>query len=254
MTTNAVLAYNNFYKTGTVSASSDPAATPKENAIDDLLYDYWQPTSGTSHQLDLDLGGATSVDVFGFYSSDFYSLTGAACKLYQSDDDSTYTLVSTITPATIGAKLKLVTASSHRYWRIQFDTTGAETPKIQHAFIGKSLEMQRGLGAGFAPMALGSENVPINSETDTGIFIGRSNKKRAIPATLNFSNLTPAWMRTHWPTILSALESSPFMVLPSPDTYPNEAAFCWTSGIIQTPPYSKDNLLGVSIPIKARIT
>ena len=250
--TNAVLAYGNFYQSGTVTAST--ASGDKQNAYDNLLNDYWQPDSGASHTLDIDMGSATAVDVFGFYSSDFYSFTGAACKLYYSDDDITYTLAGTITPTTIGPKMLLVTSSSHRYWRLQFDTTAAQQPKIQHAFIGVQMEMQRGISINYAPLALASENAPVNSESASGLFIGRSVRKAPIRSVINFKNVTSAWMRTNWPVILSALESEPFLLLPSPDNYTDEAAFCWTSGLIGTPVHTEPGLLNFSLPIKARIT
>jgi hypothetical protein len=255
--TNAVLAINNLYETASViTASSEATGFDKENAFDGLLYDYWQPNAGTSHTLDIDMGSAVSVDLFGFYSSDFYTLTGAACKLYYSDDDAIWTLATggTITPTTASPKLKLSTSASHRYWRLQFDTTGSEQPKIQHAYIGAQTEMQRGLGTGFEPMALASENVPINSESTNGMYLGRSTKKKPVRATLTFRNTTAAWMRSNWPTILAALESRSFMILPSPDSYTDEAAFCWTTGAIKTPRYDASTNMGFSIPILARIT
>jgi hypothetical protein len=255
--TNPVLAIDNMYETASVVAvSSEVAGFEKENAYDGLLSDYWQPNSGTSHTLDVDMGSAVSVDLFGFYSSDFYTLTGATCELYYSDNNSTWTLATggTITPTTASPKLKLSTSASHRYWRLQFDTTGAEQPKIQHAYIGVQTEIERGLTIGFRPVALGSENKAVNSESVSGSFLGRSTKKTSIASMLDFDNVSQTWMRTNWPTILAALESKPFMLLPQPDDYTDEAAFCWTDGNIVTPSYSDFDHMRFSISIKARIT
>lgn len=255
--TNAVLGINNIYESGTVTESSEASGYPSENAYDNLLSDYWQPgvvSPGTVHTLDVDYGSAISIDLFGFYSSDLYSLSGAACKLYYSDNGSTYTLVDTISPTTAGPKMKLVTASSHRYWRLQFETTGASQPKIQHAYIGQQTEIQRQLGSGFEPPALGSENVPITSEATNGNFIGRSTKREPIRGKLQFNNITAAWMRTNWPTILAAIEAKPFLLLPSPDNYTDEAAFCWTDGKIRTPQYNANTYMNFVIPIKSIIS
>jgi hypothetical protein len=253
---SALLAINNFFESGTVTESSEAAGYPSENAYDNLLSDYWQPgvTSPQIHTIDVDMGSAMSADLFGFYSSDLYSYSGAAVKLYYSNNGSTYTLVDTISPTTAGPKLKSVTSNSYRYWRLQIETTSPQQPKMQHVFIGAQIAVQRGLGAGFAPPALGSENVPITSESANGIFLGRSTKKAAIKSTLEFKNVTAAWMRTNWPTILAAIEAKPFMLLPSPTSYPDEASFSWTDGPIKTPQYNGSNYMDFSIPIKSIIT
>lgn len=255
--TNAVIAINNLFETASlVTVDSEASGFPKENAYDGFLYDYWQPTAGPGCHLRIDMGSAVSVDLFGFYSSDIYSLAGGICTLAYSDDDITYTDISdgVISTPKQGANLKLSTAQSHRYWRLKFTFTGSEQPKIQHAYLGTQTEMQRGLAAGFAPMNLGSERVPVNSISTEGAFLGRSLKKKPIKGRLAFKSVTPAWMRSDWPTILAALEERPFMILPSPDSYTDEAAFCWTEGNIKTPAYDGQNLMSFSIPIMARIT
>jgi len=252
--TNAVIAINNFYETGTVTGSSESGTNVTENAYDTLLSDYWQPNSGTTHDLNVDMGSAISVDCFGFYSSDLYTFSGATAELYRSSNGSTYVLVDTITPASSGPKLLLTTSQSYRYWRIRITTSGASQPKIQHAYIGVQTEFQRGIAIGFAPMSLASENTPINSESTNGVFLGRTTKKMPIKTSMNFKNVTQAWMRSNWPTILSAIESKPFLVLPSPSVYPGEAAYVWTDGAIKTPAYSQAQLINFSIQVKARIT
>jgi len=119
--------------------------------------------------------------------------------------------------------------------------------------FGVLVEMQRGLSVGFEPFALGSENVPINSESANANFIGRSTKEVAIKAQLNFDNISQGWMRQYWPTMLASLESKPFMILPQPDDYTDEAAFCWTDKAIKTPRYSASDYMAFSIAVKARI-
>ena len=114
--------------------------------------------------------------------------------------------------------------------------------------------MERGLSVGFEPPALGSENEPINSESANANFIGRSTKKVPIKTNINFDNVSESWMRSDWPTLLAALELKPFMILPQPDDYTDEAAFCWTDKKIKTPRYSASAHMAFSIAIKARIT
>ena len=194
---------------------------------------------------------ATSADYFAMYGHDFAD-SGSNVVLQYSDDDSAWTnAFDPISVATSAPIFKTFARSSHKYWRVYV------TGFVQQAGVimfGKKLSMQRGLYTGFEPMALASENKPINSESGNGHFLGRSTKKVPINAVLSFNNLTPAWVRANWPQLLADLESGPFFVLPSPDNFADEPAFCWTSGNIRTPRYGASNLMSVSLPIKARIS
>jgi len=193
---------------------------------------------------------ATTVDYLGIYGHDL-AQTKSKVVLQHSDDDSAWTDVTPDILASTSAPIFVTfTRSSHKYWRLSL--TGS-VQKFGVIMFGKKLSMQRGLYTGFKPMALASENKPINSESGNGNFLGRSTKKAPINAGLSFNNLTPAWVRANWPQLLASLEAGPFFVLPSPDNFADEPAFCWTSGALKTPSYGNANLMSISLPIKARI-
>lgn len=249
--TNCVIGYENGFRTGTVTSSSDPAAAPAANAYDWNLFDYWQPATATQNWLEIDFGAAVSVDYVGFYSSDFYTMTGAELNLFSgaSAAPSTSRVQENIT--TEGPKLFTFTSASARYWRLRLDTTGTETPKIQAVAIGAHLELQRGLRPGYKPPALGARNEPVNSISQGGIFIGRSNQRAPIPFSLNTDVLTPAWVRANWLDFLDHAEKYPFFVLPEPDSYTDEAVIAWTNGQIQQPQYTHSNYLSLNLDLQA---
>jgi len=249
--TNCLIGYNNKLDTGTVVASSDPAATPKENCYDWQLFDYWQPAAATSHTLDIDMASAVAVDYFAFYSSDLYLQAGATVKLYSGSSNPATTLVDTITPTTRGPKFKAVTTSTLRYWRITIATTGSYDPKMQLVALGARLEIEKGLRTGFAPPAIGARNIPSNSIGQTGLFLGRSLRSSPVNFKLSMTNLTAAWIRTNWPALLTHIEQYPFWLLPEPDSYTDEAVIAWTSGKIAQPVYSNYALMDINLALEA---
>lgn len=237
--TNSIIGYNNIYRDGgTVTASSDPADTPKENAIDWRLEDYWQPAAATSHTLDIDHGAGVLADYLAFYSSDLYTEAGAKVEVFNGSSFPPTTLKGTINPTTKGPKILTFTADTERYWRLTFSTTGSFAPKIQIANIGESLTMQRGLRPGFMPPALASSNRLATNISEAGLYIGRSLKIAPIEFSLNTTVLTAAWVRANWPDLLTHIEKYPFFLLPEPDGYADEAVIAWTRGAILPPKYT----------------
>lgn len=251
--TNATIGYQNYLDEN-LTASDDPAAAPVANCYDWLLFDYWQPAAATSHTLDVDIGaGATNPDYFAFYSSDLYLQAGATVKIYAGASAPATNLIATITPTTRGPKMKLFSAGGFRYWRMTFATTASYSPKIQLAALGVSLELERGVMPGFTPAALGSRNVPVNSVSRTGLFLGRSLEIAAVDFSLPLTVLSAAWIRANWPALLAHLEQYPFWIMPEPDSYDGEAVLAWTKGAIKAPAYSHAAHLGLTLNLQAFI-
>lgn len=250
--TNALIGYENRLDEHTVTASSDPAATPKENAYDWALFDYWQPAAATSHYLDVDAGVAVTADYFAFYSSDLYTEAGAAVQLYGGSSSPATTLLGTINPTTRGPKFLQFTSASHRYWRLQFSTTGSFAPRVQLAAFGDRLELERGVQPGFGPPALASRYKQANSISDGGIFLGRSNRIQSVRFTIDLTVLSASWIRSNWPTLLAHIEQYPFFLLPEPDAYTDEAVIAWSrEARIAAPAYQNQSYMDHRLSLEA---
>ncbi len=250
--TNTVIGYSNIYRgAGTVAASSDPAATPKENALDWRLEDYWQPAAATFHTLDYDHGSATPADYLAFYSSDLYLQAGAKVELFSGASSPAATLEATITPTTRGPKLLRFDSANFQHWRIKISTTGSYAPKLQILNAGVQLELQRGLRTGFMPPALASRNKPVTNISENGLFLGRSLAVAPVEFNLQTTTLTAAWVRANWPALLAHLEQFPAFILPEPDGYPDESIIAWTNGKITQPSYSHAAHLSLNVKMRA---
>ena len=249
---NPLFGYQNHYRDGgTVSASSDPAETPKEDALDWRLEDYWQPAAATSHTLDIDAGAAVSADYFAFYSSNLFGEAGAKVECFSGSSFPPSTSRGSISPTTRGPKFLKFTSASARYWRLTISTTGSFAPKIQIANIGARLELQRGLRPGYMPPALAPRQRPTTNISETGLFIGRSLEVKPINFQLPTTTLTAAWVRANWPALLAHIEQYPFFLLPEPDAYPDEAVLAWTRGNINPPRNTHAAHLSLALALSA---
>lgn len=249
--TNPIIGYQNGFDTGTVSASSDPAATPKENAYDWRFDDYWQPAAATQNWLEIDFGSAQSVDFVGFYSSDFYAMTGAELNLFSGASPAPTTSRVQENITTEGPKLFTFTSASARYWRLRLDTTGSETPKVQMLALGQRLELQRGIRPGFTPPALMSKYRQVAAVSEGGFLLGRSLARNPIDFRISTDTLTPAWIRANWPALLAHIEKYPFFMLPEPDSYSDEAVIAWTVKQIPAPTYPQSTLMSLALDLQA---
>jgi len=249
---NPVFGFLNIFRDGgTVTASNDPAAAPKENAIDWRLEDYWQPPAATSHWLEIDAGVAVSADYFAFYSSDLYLQAGAKVECFAGAAPAPAALQGTINPTTRGPKYLNFTSADFRYWRLLISTTGAYSPKIQIANVGERLEMEQGYRPGSSPPAIASRNKTVTNISESGLFIGRSLEVKPVKFSLPLTILTKAWIRSNWPALLVHMERLPFFILLEPDAYPDEAVIAWTDGPIASPVYSHSVWMSLRLNLKA---
>ncbi len=251
--TNPIIGYENTFADATITASSDPAATPKENALNWQLFNYWQPSPTASFYLDFDFGTSRSCDYLAFYSSDLYTYTNARVIVYSSSSlpvtgggQRANVLINTA-----GPKLLQINDQVVRYYRVEFQTASAVAPKIQSVVLGNKLELQRGIRPSFKAPALGNYNRPYNSVSEGGILLGRSNKIEPVKFSLSTDMLTPSWVRSNWPAFLAHAEKYPFFLLPEPDSYTDEAVYCWTDGEIMPPMYQQSNLMSLSLKLHA---
>jgi len=112
--------WNNIFTRGTLSASSEAAGYPKENAVSEATYNAWQPTTLPA-TLTIDKGAAVSVDSSAIVAHDC-GTKGLTVQLQSSTDNTTWTSRSTVSPSDDTTILTLFTSVSARYWRMRFTT------------------------------------------------------------------------------------------------------------------------------------
>jgi hypothetical protein len=110
--------WNNIFTSGTLSASSEAAGYPKENAVSEATYNAWQPTTLPA-TLTIDKGSAVSVDSAALVAHNC-GTKGNTVEIQSSTDNITYTTRGTVVPTDDTTILMLFTSVSARYWRFRF--------------------------------------------------------------------------------------------------------------------------------------
>lgn len=96
--------------------------------------------------------------------------------------------------------------------------------------MGKALEMERPIYGGHTPISLSRTTTIRGNRTEEGQFAGRSVIRRGAIGAWTWSHLTAAWVRRYLQPFIEEARTRPFFILWRPETFPDEAAYCWTEG------------------------
>lgn len=243
-----IFAYDNILLKGTLSASSNVAANPKENAVDWLTYDMWQTNAGTSHNLAVNVGSPTPADCAFLYGHNLHTISGTV-QLQYWNGSTWVNAGSPVTPTTkaiVVIRFAQITATQ---WRFLFTTSNAQLQIVQ-AMISKSLAMPVGIWDGFSPPLLARDTEIMSNETDRGQFKGRSVIRYGFETDFSFIALPMDWIRTYWLPFIIHAEQMPFFGLWSANRYPTEAAYMWSEGKIDMPKNTHKELMSAGIKVR----
>lgn len=210
----------NLLKTATVVASSDSANAP--NLWDNLLTDFWSPSAG-AQTLTIDHGSAKAIDYLGIAGHNL-GTDSASVVIAWSDDDISYTTITTLNPADDLVIFSQFTSVSHRYTKITVTGTAAKIARIN---IGATDDLSGTLQAPFIePKHSGMYNFR-TSTTEGGLPAGRSVKNIAYEFQMQFRNVLPSWVESSWPAIYEAIRNDAFFLLWNVENNPNDPVFAW---------------------------
>ncbi len=226
-TTQAIVAYDNVFARGTLSASSSPAGGEAENAVDGFTWDYWRPSGAGPHTLTVDCGSAQPVDYLALHASNLADV-GGSITLERSSDGSAWTTVTgPTTPTSSKPLLYLFASVSYRYYRITITGTGSILGVVQ---AGARLTLPEGIFVGEAPTSLNPRNEQLNSTSEGGQFLGRSLIRSGVSNSIKQDRVSQAFARGAWQAFASHAESRPFFYSWRADDYPLEVMYAWSRG------------------------
>lgn len=114
---------------------------------------------------------------------------------------------------------------SARYWRFQFFDE-AVASKIGIASFGKRVDLPVGMRVGFTPPHQGQRFSHLPQISESGLFIGRTLRRRQYETDINLQHVAGDWVRQHLQGLLSHAEEKPFFFSWDKDQ-PWETAYCW---------------------------
>lgn len=221
--THARIAHSgNWYSGGTITASTTATGYFAEGPDNSLTYEKWKPTASTgtwehdftsSTTADYCCIGAHNLGTSGSTINVQY-WTGAAwsdlCAATAISDDMPIMVIFAPQAAT---KFRLNISA------------GTSAPSIGVIKFGQSLQMQRALYGGHAPLDLSRQTSMQSNISETGEFLGRTKIRTQFSTSFEWKHLTAAWVRTNWRPFQLAIETEPFFIAWRPETF-SEVGLC----------------------------
>lgn len=244
--------YHNIYTSAVVSATAESAAGPKENAYDWAPYDFWQPASTGTQNLEAYISGGVMCSYGAIFRHNLGSKGSRVTFQYGSTGSDWTNAASTITPDTDDPVIfKVWSSTTQPYWRISIASCTVST-FLTCVSIGNVLSIPRGLDKGFVPPGMAGGSRYNTNISDTGLLLGRSVKYQALETRIGLQLLDPDWVRGTLNPFFTHAETKPFFFSWDMENYPDESAFCWIEGRrgIRPPRYSDTTLMRADLNIR----
>lgn len=188
------IGYTNFFRDGTVTASSADSDHPKELAYDGLTYDAWESTGAATEWLQTQVT-SQSGDYFAIAA---HTLVGCQVTPQHSPDGSAWTDIETA--YTVPDNRPIVwefTSISKPYWRLLI-TSAPGVVSIGAIHVGLKLSMAYGLPLGWAPPELNEDIVYTNPISEGGQSLGRSVVRRGVQTMVSADPVSFTFARVDW--------------------------------------------------------
>jgi hypothetical protein len=230
---NPILGYQSIITIETVSADSDPDATPVVNLANEQTHQYWESDSTDEQYLYFENTDLDPVDYIGIARHNFG--TGqVAYQLQASDGDSPETWVDiTIDriPANDRAIMLFFDENSYPRYRLRLSPASTE-PRIAHVKLGQALVLPQSIYVGHRPVTLNRKTDIVNNTSENGQFLGRIQKRQYLMTSVNMTHIEPDFYRTYVDPFVEHAIGGAFFFAWRPLQYPNEIGYGWTDGDI----------------------
>ena len=163
-----------------------------------------------------------------------------------------FTTRATVVPADDSAIAVMINSGGTPYVirEIQIEITGAsDAAKIGIIRAGVALQMQRPVFGGVRPIGLNRLVETRHAISETGQWLGRTIQRQASRTTMDWQNLSAAWVRSDFRPFSLALPQTPFGFVQNPLRMPESVAWCWTDQAPAPENMGVRDLMSVSLEI-----
>jgi hypothetical protein len=197
-------------------------------AANDYTSQRWELAAG-ANDWTLTMGAAADLDTV-FISA--HNLAGRTVIISTSPDLVTaYTTRATIVAddnSTIAALFNQGNGEPVSAQRIKINVSEGTGNVVGIIRAGKALQMQRPFYGGYAPIRLNRVTEGQQSFSETGQWLGRTEKRRALSTTYNWQHLTADWYRANFEPFAETLPLKPFGIVGNPSRMSEDVGWAWT--------------------------
>lgn len=246
------IAYDSFFLRDDAAVTVDSEDTGQEIDNGTSWFTYgggWQTSNPGVHNINVSFAQTEEGQCFALHKHNLFDL-GITVKLQSSQDGISFDDVagSEQTPGD-NSTFFFVAASAIAapFWRIVLTGHTEGTLRIAQIFIGPSFQVFQSPHTGWIPPNLALNDTFINSRSDGGDFLGRSLVRRGSKTAFTITPIPESWVRQFWLTFMLAAEEHPFYYSWDNVNFPEEVAYCYTEGKIDTPMYVTHRHFSISL-------
>ena len=221
--------------------------TSGDLANNDYTAQRWELAAGANDWV-LTMPEAVDVDTV-FISA--HNLSGATVTISTSPDLVTaYTTRATISPtdnSTIAALFNDGSGDPISTQRLKVNVDEGDGLTVGIIRAGTALQMQRPFYGGFAPTRLNRVTEGQQSFSETGQWLGRTEKRRALIGSYNWQHLSADWYRANFEPFAKTLPLSPFGIVGNPASMPEDVVWGWANGDLRPSNMGIVNLMQVGL-------
>ena len=248
--TKAIIGYQNLIENAaTITASSQTAAGPVQQAWDGITTTYWEIGEAGTHTLTCVFSSPVLADYFGVFAHNL-ATAGAQIKLqYSRDVGVTWRdAFDALQLADNYCGLKPFPLMVTTHWRVHIVVTTAPL-YIGVLQFGAKLLPYRGMPVGFVYPADSRETEIIPNRTESGAFAGRSVIPRGTETELQINVVPEDWLRREWRPFVRWAEKKPFFFSWNHTDYPEECVYAMAKPGIPSPSQADFRLYNLRMPI-----
>lgn len=243
---HARIGYQTLTRGAVITASSEDAMWPASALGNGLTYERWKPTSVPAW-VQFDAGQPVECDYFGIAAHNLGTV-GASFSLQYSTDGVAWSNVEIVQPADDKPMMLLFEPITAQYWRVNItDAIGS----IGVIYIGRVLEMQRGLYGGHSPGPLSRQTEIMPTRSEGGQFLGRSIIRQGYATSYDWDNLTARWYRDWFDPFVESARRYPFFIAWNPLRFPDEVLYAWCNDDIKPTNQGQRDLMSVAFSVEA---
>ena len=114
---------------------------------------------------------------------------------------------------------------------------------------GEALQMPIALYGGHRPLNLNRITEAQQQFSETGQWLGRIIKRRAVASSYDWEYLTATWYRANFEPFALTLPLSPFCIVGNPSRFPDDVGFVWTDRDVEPSAMGVNDYWSVSIGV-----
>jgi hypothetical protein len=218
-----VLCFNNIVTPNNITATSSTIQSPITSISNPATAFVWEASSAATQTITVTTDGS-EVDYIGIARHNLNQI-GLTLSIK-------YNGVVVLAPQAISdTQAILFLRGIAAPTTIEIIITGATlAPKIGVLYVGKKLELQRGIYVGHTPVTYGRDRVTVNGVSENGQYLGQIVVRQTNSTQVSLQNLTPAWYRASLDPYFAATPRVPCFFAWKPVKYPAEVGYVWIEG------------------------